>query len=477
MADLDFAIEFSGFNEGNAPLAHLDTKTYIGNRGQSSEMLGDVISKPGFLTQTPALASLTNGTQAGVVDQLIAYVLDQPISSDLTYGIGTTKLFSISATTVKTGGSPSFPQAITSAVSGESVIRLKANLYGFFNKAAAGEILKMPLSSETIDQTWGSVTDAALEVAPHPSAAKEDIMVFGNGRYLGVYVEGVPALDVQKLDFGEGAEVVDVVFNANMWWIAVNYGEGKRGQIYLYDGSALSNLLSDESGIGEQSIGFLYVKDGIVFVAYKDLTSGIFAIGFISGREIKPLRYFKGDLPDFKQKALYKNHIIFSSTTDIWAFGASVEQLPLQIGRLADGGYATVGAVSSPFGTPMIASSDGGSNHRLAKFSGFAVDGIWKSILVDITKHLMLGKVKAIVVYSKALGANAKCAISLEGNQGAETSTAVSYTGTGVTRKVFKSIDMTAVEDFRLLIDYSTGNASNDCPIRKVVCLGTYIER
>lgn len=477
MPDLDFSIEFSGFNEGNAPLAHIDDKTYIGNKGQASDLLGDVISKPGFLTQGPALANLTNGSQAGVVDQLIAHILDQPASATQTFGIGATKLFRITATTVSSGGTPSWPQAITNMAAGESVVRLKLNLYGFFNKASGGDIFKMPLATEIIDHTWGSVADAALEKAPHPSAVKEDIMCFGNGRYLGVYVEGLATLNVQKLDFGEGAEVADVVFHANMWWIAVNFGEGKRGQIYLYDGSAISNLLSDEAGLGEQEIGFLYVKDGIVFVAYKDLTSGVFTLGFIYGREIKPLRYFSGDLPDHKQKALYKNNIIFSSTTDIWAFGVPVEQLPLQVGRLCDGGHANVGAVSSPFGTPLIASSDGGSNHRLAKFSGYAVDSLWKSIFVDITKHGMLGKISEVIVYSKALGANARCDISLEGNQGAKTSSSLSYTGTGQTRKVFKTLAIPAVEDIRILIDYSNGHATNDCPIRKVVLLGTYIER
>jgi len=478
MEDLDFKIEFKGFNEGQAPLAHLDDESFVGNKGQASEMKADVISNPGFLSQSPALADLTNGDQDGEVDQLIRYILDKPTATDTTYAIGTTKLFKLSSTAVSSGGTPSWPQAITNAVSGESVVRLKANVYAFFNRAADGEIAKMPLATEAIDHTWGSVTDQALESAPHPVAVKEDVMLFGNGRYVGVYVEGLAVLDVQKLDFGEGSEVVDIVFNANVWWIAVNYGEGKRGQVYLYDGSAISSILSDEAGIGDQEIGFLYVMNGIIYVAYNDTSSDGFVLGYLSGRQLKPLRYFAGSLPDHRQKALYKNTIIFTSGANIMSGGAPIEQLPVQISTLADGGHATLGGIASPFGVPMIASSDGSSNHRLAKFSGFSVDSEWKSVFVDIAKGTMIGKIKTIIVSTKALVGSAACVISLEGNQGAVSSShTMSVKTADKTRHVFKVIGLKAVEDFRVLVDYATGNATNACPIRKIEVLGNYAER
>lgn len=477
MPDTDFSIQLQNFNEGFSPLAHVDTKTFVGNRGQATEMQADIISKPGFLTQSPGLANLTNGSQAGVVDQLIRHILDKPTASDTTYAIGTTKLFKLSSTTVISGGSPSWPQTVTDMTSGESVIRLKANLYGFFNKASGGDILKMPLSTETIDPDWGSSTDVALENAPHPSAVKEDIMLFGNGRYVGVYIEGSATLDCQKLDFGEGSEVVDIVFNSNIWWIAVNSGEGKRAQIYLYDGSALSNVLSDEAGVGDQQIGFLYVYNGNLFIAYEDTSSDGFNIGFLNGRVIKPLRYFSGTLPDHRQKALYKNTILFASSTYVMSFGASVEQLPLQVSTLADGGLTNLGAIASPFGVPFIASSDGGSNHRLAKFSGYSVESNWKSVVIDISQGRFLGKVVNMIVQSKALGENARCDITIHGNQGAEQSSSFQYSGTGVTRKVFRAINLPAIEDVKVEVSWANGNTTNDCPIRKITLEGNYVEQ
>lgn len=477
MSDTDFSIEFSDFNEGNAPVAHLDDHTFIGNKGQASEMLADIISLPGFLQQGPALADLTNGNQAGVVTELIRFILDKPTATDTTFAVGTTKLFKVSSTAVASGGTPSWPQAITGMTEGESVIRLKENLFVFYNKASGGDIAAMPLSTEVIDPDWGSTTDAALQKALHPSAAKEDILVFGNGRYLGVFIYGSSILDVQKLDFGEGAEVADVVFMAGMWWIAVNYGEGRRAQIYLYDGSAMSNILSDEVGIGSQRIGFLYVLNGIIYVAYEDTTSGAYAIGWINGRQLKPLRYFKGSLPDHRQKTLYKNTILFVSDEEILSCGASVSSLPVQISTLADGGYATVGGIAAPFGVPMIASTDGEGNYRLAKFSGLSTDSLWKSIVVPTTKGRMIGNTHTVIVETKALEADARADITLEGNQGDKTSNALVVSGEDKTRHVFTSITLGPVEDIRCVVSFANGDTSDNCPIRRVELLGNLVER
>jgi hypothetical protein len=480
-SDIDFVIQFDQFNEGFAPIAHLDTKTFVGNRGQASEMMADIISLPGYIKQSPSLANLTNGSQAGVVDQLIRHILDRPVSSTTTYAVGTSKLFKLSSTTVVSGGSPSWPQTITDMTEGESVIRLKENVFVFYNKASGGDIAAMPIATEVIDPDWGSTTDAALEKAPHPSAAKEDIILFGNGRYCGAFIYGSPGtLDTKKLDFGEGAEVADVAFHANSWWIAVNYGEGKRSQIYMYDGSAMSNILSDETGLGDQQIGFLYVLNGNIFVAVDDKSDDCFSIGWLSGRSIKPLRYFSGSLPNHRQKALFKNTILFVSDDSIWSSGAPVEQLPLQISKLATGGLATVGAIASPFGVPLVASSDTTPEtplYQLAKFSGYSTDSFWHSIFIDTTSNRLLGKINTIIVATKPLEAGAAAEIVLEGNQGASTSSAFSITGTNKTRHVFRTVDLGAVEDVRLKIDFGDGSITKTCPIRKIILLGNFVER
>lgn len=641
MADYDFKIILEDFEQGLAPLAHIDDKTFFGGPGHAGKMQADIVSDPKYLLPSPGLANLTNGTQTGVVDQLIRFILEEPTSADTTYAVGTSKLFRLSSTTVlssnvcsldqsytgnntnvafgtaatpqsgqqftpaKTGkickvtinlgkvGSPTdnvslaiydldgsdhpdnllgtadnvvaggavpavfgeqefdftfangpvltggtqyaivltrsgstdnsnyfapyggtgslyagghsltyngsvwtivtgtdmyfiqyttdtWPKSITDMQEGESIVRVGNNLFVFYNTAVDGNIATMPLDSEVITSNWGSVTDQALENAPHPAATKEDIILFGNGRYVGTYIGGsVNTLDVQKLDFGVDAQVADIVFFSNTWWIAVNYGEGKKSRIFMYEAGALSNILDDEAGLGSQKIGFLFVHNGLLFIAYQDNTTSSFAIGFLNGRAIKPLRYFTGTLPDHRQKCLFKNTILFVSSTALMSCGATVEQISLQISKLADGGYDNLGGIGAPFGTPMVASSDGSTNHRLAKFSGYSTDSNWYSKLYDISDGDRLGRIMKMVVYTKRLGENARADITLEGNQvsgaGVETSTSFSVTGSK-TRHKFTSIDLVQLEDFRVKIDSANGSTTNPCPIRKIVILGNYVQ-
>ena len=477
----NFFIRFKNFYQGFSPAAHLNELTERGNEGHASKMKNVNVLVPDYITQGLGLADLTNGNQAGVVSELINFILDKAVANDETYGIGATKLFKISSTTVISDAN--WPHTITDCIRGESVLHLKGKVYYLFNKASDGDIGLLTLPN-TFDDDWGSTVPtgkALLQKSSHPSAGKEDIMIFGNGRYLGTYIQGNDTLTVNKLDFGEDHEVADVIFHANQWYIAVNEGvSGSNrtiGQIYLYDGAAISSILDDEASIGLQRIGFLFVLNGVVFVAYQDLsdTAG-YKIGYLAGRQIKPLAYFSGSLPTFAQKTLYKNTILFISGSLIYSCGAVTPEFPIQLSQLAKGGHATVGALAAPFGTPMVASSDGSANHRLAKFSGFDTDCEWRSIIVPTISGRLVGYISEIIILTRTLGANARCDLKLEYNQASSENEAKQITGTGKRRFVF-NVGKAGIEDFRAFLNWANGNATNDCPIREIQISGHYTER
>jgi len=479
MADSTFNLTFSKFYQGFSPLAHLNSLTPSGNAGHASVMTNcDVLSD--LLTQGPALTNLTNGTQAGVVSELINFIMDKAVADDTTYGIGPTKLFKISSTTVASGGTPSWPRTITNCTDGESVINMGGKLYYLYNTSTAGDIGRYDLSAEFID-AWGSTTPtgfAALQKANHPSASKEDLILFGNGRYLGTYIGDSTTLAPAKLDFGSGTSVDDVIFHANQWIIAVNSGitgtNRTIGQVYIYDGGALSSILSDEAGVGFQRIGWLYELNGIVYIAYQDLSStGGYKIGYLAGRQIKPLGYFTGSLPNFAQKTLFKGTILFVSSGLIYSAGAIIDEFPFQISQLADGGYATVGALAAPFGTPMVASTES-TNFKLAKFSGYDVSCSWKSIIIPTVSGRYKGYVDEIVVLTKTLGASARCDLTIEADQATSTSTTQQITGTSKRKHIFNNFGLITLEDFRIALSWANGNASNDCAIREIQVFGHY---
>ncbi|MCR4307112.1 MAG: hypothetical protein NUV80_00970 [Candidatus Berkelbacteria bacterium] len=472
---------FNQFNQAFSPAAHLNSLTERGNKGHASAMANIDILDPTHITQGPALSNLINGTQAGVVSELINFILDRAVSSGVTYGIGPTKLFRITTSAVTDGSAESgtWPHTITGATDGESCIELNGVLYYFYNKSSKGDIGKFDHAG-TFTDAWGtSLVVGGIEKNIHPVTKKEDLMVFGNGRYLGVYDQSSDTLSYTKLDFGPDAEVIDVIFHANLWWIAVNYGvagtNSNYSEIFLYDGSATATVLNDETGIGRQKIGFLYVLNGRVFVAYQDLSStGGFRIGYISGRQLISIASFTGTLPGFHQKTLYKNTILFVSNALLWSAGAVSDDLPIQISQIADGGYATVGAIAAPFGTPMVASTDGGSNHRLAQFSGFDTACTWRSVVVPVIQGKYVAHLDYVVVRTKVLGASARCDLQIEYNQAVSSNTAIQITGTGATRFV-KALGIKDVEDMRVFLDWSSGHATNDCGIKEIQIWGHFV--
>ena len=482
--DNTFVTIFSNFNVGVSPLANLDSLSEIGNAGNYSVATNvDIISKPGILTQGPGLATLTAGTQAGAISDQVNFIIDKAVASNVTYGISDTLLHKISATAVtNTGGV--FPRTITGATEGSSCVHFQGKLFYFYNKSSGADCGVFDLTSTFDDVFFSTNVTAgagALEKAPHPVAKKEDIMLFGNGRYVGTYISTTDTLARQKLDFGADTEVADVCFHANQWYLAVNSGittgtNRASSQIYLYDGSATSSILSDEVALGLQQIGFILPVNGVIYVAYKELSSdGGFAIGYVAGRQIKPLRYFTGSLPTFAQKTIYRNTIAFISGGLVYSCGAVVEQLPIQLSQLADGGFTTVGALASPFGTPMVASTES-TSFKVAKFSGYTVASTWKSIVVPIVSGNSVGMIDRIVVMTNVLKASALCALKIESNQAVTTTTIGNITTTGKTRHIFK-VPVANVEDYRIFLDFSGGSATNSVEIKRVIVTGHYVNK
>lgn len=483
-ADNTFQIKFSNFHVGAAPLAHLDSLTEMGQGGHyASASNVDIVSTPGKLTQGPGLSTLTNGTEAGAVTDLINYIIDSPVTTGVTYGISSTKLHQITPSAVTNSGN--FPHSITNATDGSSCIKFQGSLYYFYNKASGADCGVYDLSASFTD-AYFSVTPtgaAALQKAPHPVAIKQDIMLFGNGRYVGTFISTGVILAPTKLDFGADAQVADVAFHANQWWIAVNSGvsgsttDRTGASIYLYDGGATSSILADEVAVGPYKIGFIYPLNGIVYVAYQDLSStGGFQIGYVAGRQLKPLRYFTGTLPTFAQKTLYNSTIAFISNGLIYSCGAVTPQLPVQLSQLADGGFTTCGAIAAPFGTIMVASTQS-TSFKLAKLSGFDTACSWRSIIIPTITGRMVGYIDSILVLTKTLGASARCDLIVESNQAATSGSTLQITTTGRRRHVFNSVGLTMIEDFRIFLSWSNGSTTNDCSIREIIVNGHYAEK
>lgn len=98
--DNSFELVFDKFYVGFAPAAHLNSLTEMGAAGSASSMIDCDILDPTYLTQGPELAILTNASEAGSLTEQINFILDVPPEDGITYGIGDTKLYQITPTTL-----------------------------------------------------------------------------------------------------------------------------------------------------------------------------------------------------------------------------------------------------------------------------------------------------------------------------------------------------------------------------------------
>lgn len=470
-----WSIELNNLSLGGfAPRWYGETYPSYGNKNQAGVMTNIDGTNAGFIQQGPGLANLTNGTQAAAVTTLIKGATDFAVSSNLAYGVGGAKLYSFSATTVTSGAT--FPHTIDKAAVtgelGEDVVLFQSNLYYSYNHSgSAGDIGKYDLAT-TFDDDWGSTVPSGFAAlvggVPHPMClGGNDTFAFGNGRYVGLY-DGT-TYQTQALDLFPGSVVVAIKWNSDRWWITVNRpnltGANKNtASIFIWDGTT-NSWEAEITLMG--TAGGSHVKNGVLFQFYQDISStGGYKLAYVNGGGLTDVANFSGGLPEFYQITDFKDFILWNSNGSLYAFGSGDKDLPVRLFPLADGGYATLGCVICPFGTPMIASWDAGSNYKLAQFSGYDVVSIWKSLMFDITGSGRVSQINEVRINFETLTSGARVDWKLLDNGGRTIyADIISFAKLGAVTSAYYPLKKNA-ENFRLEFDYVNGSTSATIAIK-----------
>ena len=434
-----------------------------------------------YIQQGPGLSNLGNNA---VQTTLIKGILKAPFSSNLTYGVGGNKLYEFTAADLTNNAT--FPHTIDKAAVtgelGEDVIKFGTSLYYTYNHSgSAGDIGKFT-SPSTFDDDWGSTVPSgagALENAPHQivggGSTGNGIMYFANGRYIGDY-DGT-TFDRQALDLPTGSEIQSIAWMQDRLWAATNKttltGSNKNfASIYVWDGTT-DSWESEIPLMG--TVGALHVKNGVLYVFYQDLTNtGGYKLAYVNGSSVVDLANFTGSLPAFYQVEDYKDFLIWNSNGSVWAYGAGDKDLPPRLFQFADGGYATVGGIAAPFGTPMIASFDGASAYRLAKFSGYDVNSTWKSLMFDITGNGRQSTIDGIRFNFDTLATGARVDWSLVNTQGITLySDIISFSKLGAVTTTYYPINGKKTDNFRIQLDYSNGDTTNTVKVKTIKTHGS----
>lgn len=466
---------------GFSPRFYAETYPSYGNKNQAGAMTNIDMTNAGFISQGPGLVNLTNGTQAGALTTLPKGVLDFAVTSDATYGVGGAKLYKLSSTTLTSDATwpHTIDKAAQTAEDGEDVALYQSNLYYSYNHSnTLGDVGKYNLDA-TFDDDWGSTVPSGAATltggVPHPMVvAGNDTLYIGNGRYVTSY-NGTTFIQ-QALDLPTGAIIQSMRWMSDRLWIAANRssltGNNKNeASIFVWDGTT-DSWEAEIKLMG--TVGAMHVKNGILFVFYQDITSsGGYKLAYVSGSNITDLSNFTGGLPAFYQVTDYKDFILWNAGGSIWAFGSGDKDLPNRLFQIADGGYTTVGGLACPFGTPIVASFDGATNYRIAKFSGYDTNSSWKSTMFDVTGAERNTGIDSVRINFEALESGARVDWSLKNNKGTTIySDTISYAKLGADTTAFYPLNGKVAENFRVEFDYTNGDTTNTVKLKNVKIYG-----
>jgi hypothetical protein len=481
----NWQILIENFLGGFSPAWYKETYPSYGNKNQAGTMQNIDLTNAGFMTQGPGLSTLTAGTQAGAVTTLIKGALDFAVTADTTYGVGGSKLYQFTSTTVSNAGiwPHTIDKAAVTAELGEDVAYYQGNLYYSYNHSgSAGDIGKYDLNV-TFDDDWGSTVPSgagALTSTPHQLiVGGNDVMYFSNGIYVGSY-DGT-TFNRQALDLPVGSVIQSIKWNSDRVWIAANRpnltGSNKNtASIYAWDGTTNSWEIEIKL-MG--TVGGMHVKNGVLFVFYQDITStGGYKLGYVNNGGITDVANYTGALPAFYQITDYKDFILWDSNGLAFAFGAGDKDLPVRLFQIADSGFATVGCVVCPFGTPIIASTES-TSYKLAKFSGYDTAANWKSLVFDVTGSGK-AKTKTVRINFETLATGARADWKLLDNQGRTLySDTISYAKAiaspslhSLTSAVYE-INGKVAENYRIEFDFTNGSTANPVKIKNVKIYGS----
>ena len=475
-----FSVEIINISNGGfAPAWYKETYPSYGNKNQAGTMTDCDLTNPGYLQQGPGLATLTAGTEAGAVTTLIKGMTDYAVATDTAYGVGGAALYQFSSTAAVNAGiwPHAIDKATVTAELGEDVALYQGNIYYTYNHSGSAGDIGIYDQTTTFNDDWGSTTPsgfAALETGPHQiCVATNDVMYISNGRYICSY-DGTTLIP-QVLDLPVGTVIQSIKWNSDRLWIAANTtsltGSNKNtASIYVWDGTTNSW----EAEIKLMGLcGGLHLKNGVLFTFYQDISStGGYKLGYVSGTSIVDVANYTGSLPAFYQITDFKDYITWISSGKVFAFGGGDKDLPTKLFQLADGGFTTVGGMVCPFGTPIIASTQS-TSFKLAKFSGYGVSTLWKSLMFDITSSWKISQIDRVRINFEKLTTNARVDWKLLNNKG-ETiyNDIISFTKLGAATTALYNLNGKVNENFRIEFDYANGNTAATVQIKNAKIYG-----
>lgn len=446
---MNWKIKLENLSQGGfAPAYWKETYPAIGNKNQAADIVSCDLTNPSYITQGPGLSAVS-----GTVDQTMKGILNTVVSANKTYGFGGTKLYDITASAVVV-------ERTVAGAAGEDVALYDGHLKYVYGT----DVGDFDLSTTYDDDWWTAVAGGSALTSGNPhqivTAGTTGLMTILNGSVVASW-DGTTADDTAFDTEDTDIVLVSQVWTRNKFYFAgnkPNVAGRNEASIFIWDGT--SSSWNNRIEIGGR-VGGMFVKGGVPFIFYqKNISDGVITLAYCDGNILRDITNYEGSLPNFYQITEYKDHIIWASGTDLFAWGSSDQQLNTKIFKL---GTCGTGGLANPFGTPITASSD-----KLQKLNAYTKVCNWKSLLFDVTGGERKSVIDKLKFNIEKIATGARLDWTLKNNAGTSINTGtISFTGDGaITSKDFFMKKIT--ENFRIELNWANGSEANPVSVKTI---------
>lgn len=334
-----------------------------------------------------------------------------------------------------------------------------------------------------IDPDWGSTVPTGKKaLTPHynngtPITYYNGGVAFGNTKYLGKLTNDV-VLVPEYIAYGGNNAVWDIENVNGYIYVLVNNNPMEnritKAKIYIYK-QDLSDVNPVDSFTINAFVSALIVLNNRLYAFYRYTNSNDNWFGVINGNQLQDIKKFDGDLPNPWLTEVYQNGILFSNGTKIYHVWQKIVGGEWIIDSPITPKYPIITSIMSQNNKIIVGSANGDAQNPLFDVSVYTsrtTNSSWESVTTLLADNNTTGFIDSIEVFHNKLSTGARCDLSVYINQNNSAYVTKTINTVDTTKHLFRNLNISNVNEFKIKLDWSAGSETNLCDIRRINIYG-----
>ncbi|HPO11572.1 MAG TPA: hypothetical protein PLM63_03245 [bacterium] len=181
-------------------------------------------------------------------------------------------------------------------------------------------------------------------------------------------------------------------------------------------------------------------------------------------------------MPNPLQCDVYKNGLIWHNGSKIYHAFQRVPNGEWIIENPFSPKYSILNGIMS-YQNKIIVGSTNGTLFDVSVYSTRTVTSNWTSVTTLLSDNNAVGMINAIEVTTNTLSTGARCDLSVYINQNVTAAKTLTINTVGASKHLFRNLDISNINEFKIKLDWSNGSTTNLCDIRRITIYGSTVSR